>query len=142
MKIFTPVVEHLKLQIRLNLKKRNVELKVIVTLRSLALVHIQYIIYLKSIYVMMKCSVWSHSHSMVWVSVFTLRIVLCFRIQHGQKYHTHYVILSILFNPFSFGPIDLSVYYWFRCHSKRSRFCESIHTRIWSWCKYNIIVMF
>ena len=37
MKIFTPVVEHLKLQIRLNLKKRNVELKVIVIYTSLAL---------------------------------------------------------------------------------------------------------
>ena len=65
MKIFTPVVEHLKLQIRLNLKKRNVELKVIVIFTSLALVHTQYFIYLRSIYVMMKYSVWSHSHSMV-----------------------------------------------------------------------------
>ena len=28
MKIFTPVVDHLKLQIRLNLRSRNVEIKV------------------------------------------------------------------------------------------------------------------
>ena len=36
MKIFSPIVDHLKLQIRLNLKTRNVELKV--TLPGLALV--------------------------------------------------------------------------------------------------------
>lgn len=34
MKIFSPIVDHLKLQIRLNLKTRNVELKVIILLCS------------------------------------------------------------------------------------------------------------
>ena len=35
MKIFTPIVDHLKLQIRLNLKRRNVEIKVSYTIAAM-----------------------------------------------------------------------------------------------------------